>query len=115
MTAITLPWPPAALSSNARSHWAQKARATKTYRRQAELCTLAAKPTVPAEGEIAMTIRFVPPNNRMDRANMPSMLKAGLDGVADGLKVNDRRFVPSFEFAEPCKPGHVVITIGEAA
>lgn len=33
---------------------------------------------------------------------------------ADALGVNDRRFLPSFEFAEPEKPGHVLITV-EAA
>lgn len=115
MSAIILPWPPAALSGNARLHWGQKARATRKYRADAKLCTLAAKPTVPAEGEIALTIRFVPPHNRMDRANYPAMVKAGLDGIADGLQVNDKRFNPTFEFSAPEKPGHVLVTIGGAA
>lgn len=108
---ITLPWPPASLSSNARGHWATKARATKKYRDDARLCTLAAKPTIPAEGEIALTIHFVPPHNRYDRANYPAMLKAGLDGVADALKVNDRRFVPQYAYGSAEKPGRVEITV----
>lgn len=111
---IILPWPPSALSSNARGHWAKRARATAKYRDDARLCTLAAKPRVPDEGEIALTIRFVPPHNRFDRANYPAMLKAGLDGIADALGVNDRRFVPRFSYDEPQKPGRVEVTIGAA-
>lgn len=107
---IVLPWPPAALSSNARVHHMVKARATKKYRADARLCTLAAKPTVPAEGEIALTIRFVPPHNRYDIANLPGMIKAGIDGLADGLKTNDRRFKPNYEYAPPKRPGCVVVT-----
>jgi Holliday junction resolvase RusA-like endonuclease len=109
---IVLPWPSSALSSNARGHWAKKARATAKYRDDARLCTLAAKPCIPAEGEIAVTVRFVPPHNRGDRANYPAMLKAGLDGVADALKVNDRRFSPHFTYADPEKPGRVELTFG---
>lgn len=108
---IILPWPPAALSSNSRCHWAKKARATAKYRSDARLCTLAAKPSVPAEGDIALTVCFVPPHNRFDVANLPAMLKAGLDGLADGLKVNDRRFVPQWTYAAPEKPGRVIITV----
>lgn len=108
---ITLPWPPAALSSNARSHWATKARATKKYRGDAKLCALAAKPQIPSEGEIALTIRFVPPHRRFDRVNLPAMLKAGFDGLADALKVDDRRFVPTYTYAEPEKPGRVEVTV----
>jgi Holliday junction resolvase RusA-like endonuclease len=108
---ITLPWPPASLSSNARGHWATKSRATKKYRAEAALCTMAAKPIVPAEGEIALTIRFVPPHNRGDVVNYPALLKAGLDGVADALKVNDKRFAPQYLYAPAEKPGRVEITV----
>lgn len=109
---IVLPWPPAALSSNSRGHWGAKARATAKYRNDARLCTLAAKPTVPpAEGDIALTIRCVPPHNRFDRANYPAMLKAGLDGMSDALKTNDRRFKPAYTYADPEKPGRVEVTI----
>lgn len=111
MTSIILPWPPAALSSNARVHWTKRARATRKYRDDARLCTLAAKPTIPATGDIAIAVRFVPPHGRYDRANMAAMAKAGLDGIADALGVNDRRFDPSFSYADPEKPGRVEITV----
>lgn len=112
MTVITLPWPPAALSSNARGHWAKKAAATKKYRADACTLTKAAKATVPAEGLIPLTIRFVPPHNRYDPSNMPAMLKAGLDGLADGLGCNDKRFVPNWTYEPAEKPGRIEITVG---
>jgi hypothetical protein len=31
---------------------------------------------------------------------MVASIKAGLDGLADALKVNDKRFLPSFHFKE---------------
>lgn len=111
MSLILLPWPPAALSSNARGHWAKKARATAKYRSDARLCTLAAKPSVPADGEIALTVRFVPPHNRFDAVNLPSMIKAGIDGIADALKCNDKRFVPTFTYSPAVKPGRVEIVV----
>jgi len=60
-------------------------------------------------------VRFIPTNRRGDRVNFPNRCKPIFDGIADALKVNDSRFVPAFEFAEPCKPGRVEITIGGAA
>lgn len=111
MTLITLPWPPAALSSNARIHWAKRARATRKYRDDAFLCAKAAKPAVPAGGDIAIAVRFIPPHGRFDRANLPAMAKAGIDGIADALGTNDRRFKPVFSYAEPEKPGRVEVTI----
>lgn len=111
MSLVVLPWPPSALSSNARGHWAKRARATRKYRDDARLATLAAKVPVPPEGEIALTVRFVPPHNRGDRANWPAMVKAGIDGLADALGCNDKRFVPAWTYAEPEKPGRVEITV----
>lgn len=115
MTPIILSWPPRDLSSNARVHWAKKARATRKYRDDARLCTLAAKPTVPAEGCVALNIVFVPPHNRGDAANYPASIKAGIDGISDALGINDRRFVPNYAYAPAEKPGRVEITVEAAA
>lgn len=114
MSSIVLPWPPSALSSNARGHWAKKARATAKYRNDARLCAIAAKVRAPAEGKIALTIRFVPPHGRYDEANLPAMFKAGIDGIADALATNDKRFAPTFEFSPPAKPGQVIVTLEDA-
>jgi crossover junction endodeoxyribonuclease RusA len=52
-------------------------------------------------------VRFIPPSRRFDRANMAHLCKPHLDGIADFLGVNDRRFLPVYEYAEPCKPGAI--------
>ena len=111
---IVLPWPPSSLSGHADGRWRQKVAVTAKHRKWAFAATLAAKPSVPATGDIRVTIQFVPPNNRSDRANFPNRTKAYLDGIADALGVNDRRFLPSYEFLPPSKPGRVEITL-EAA
>lgn len=107
---IVLPFPPASLSGHTAGHWRAKAAATKKYREWARLATLAAAPTVPATGDIRLHIRFVPPDRRGDRTNFANRLKAGIDGIAQALGINDARFLPSYEFSEPEKPGQVIVT-----
>lgn len=114
MTSITLPWPPASLSGHAKGHWRSKSTPTAKHREWARLATLAASPRVPASGDIRIHIKFVPPDRRGDRTNFPNRMKAALDGIATALGVNDARFLPSYEFAEPKPPGSVVVTLGEA-
>jgi Holliday junction resolvase RusA-like endonuclease len=114
---IVLPWPPASLSGHANGHWRTKAAITRKYRETALYATKAVKPSVPATGDILVTIEFVPPNRRSDRANYPNRVKAYLDGIAEALGVNDRRFLPSYIFRDPehrSSPGCVIITL-EAA
>lgn len=111
MTTIVLPFPPSSLSGHAKGHWRAKAAETKKWRQWAHLATLEDKPVVPADGDIAITVRFVPPNRRSDRANFPNRLKPVLDGIADALGVNDRRFLPNYVFAEPEAPGRLEITL----
>jgi crossover junction endodeoxyribonuclease RusA len=114
MTPIILPWPPSSLSGHAKGGWHTKAAATRKQREWARLATLEAKPTVPAVGDIALNIRFVPPDRRGDRTNFANRIKAGIDGIAEALGVNDARFLPSYEFSPPAKPGQVIVTL-EAA
>lgn len=108
---IVLPFPPASLSGHAKGHWRTKAAVTARWRHDARLATLAAKATAPEDGDIAIRIRFVPPDRRGDRTNYANRLKPIFDGIADALGVNDRRFKPSYEFAEPEKPGRVELSI----
>ena len=111
---IELPFPPASLSGHAKGHWRAKAAETKKHRAWAHQATLAAKPTVPAAGDIGLHIHFIPPDRRSDRTNFPNRCKPYIDGIADALGVNDKRFNPRFTFGEPCKPGQVIVTV-EAA
>lgn len=91
---VTLGWPPRELSPNSRCHWAKKAKAAKAYRLDCFYLAKEAKVTAPAEGPINLRIEFVPPSLRAyDADNCVAQIKAGLDGLAEALKVNDKRFV----------------------
>ena len=46
-----------------------------------------------AEGDLHLWIDFYPPDRRhRDDDNLTAAFKAGRDGIADALKVNDKRF-----------------------
>lgn len=115
MTLIDLPWPPASLSGHNTGHWRGKSPIVARHRSWARLATIAAHAVAPPSGDIRLTVTFYPPDRRGDRVNFPNRCKPLFDGIADALKVNDSRFLPSFHFAEPCKPGKVVIVIGDHA
>lgn len=91
---LTLPWPPAALSPNARHrHWAELASAKKRYRKA---CALVARTqgacTIQAE-RVCVSLTFLPPDRRSrDLDNCIASMKAGLDGLADVLGVDDSQW-----------------------
>jgi crossover junction endodeoxyribonuclease RusA len=74
--------------------------------------TLEAKLKAPeGDGKIEIEVTFYPPDRRpRDADNMVAAIKSGLDGVADALNVNDKRFLPSFKFTDTVM-GMVVIEI----
>lgn len=113
---IELPFPPASLSGHAKGNWHGKSSVTKKRREWARLATLAAGAVVlRATGDIAIRILFQPANRRGDRTNFAGRMKPYIDGIADALGLNDSRFLPSYEFAEPTPPGLVTVTISGAA
>jgi hypothetical protein len=111
-TLIELPFPSADLSGHNNKHFWLTRPITNEHREWAFKATLAAKPMVPAEGDIRVSATFYPPDRRGDRVNYPARLKPYWDGIADALGVNDRRFLPTFHYAEPTKESRVVIRIG---
>ena len=113
MSAITLPWPPASLSGHNKGHWRAKSAIVAKHRQWAHDATLAAKIRAPATGDIPIIIAFYPPDRRGDRVNFPNRIKPVLDGIAQALKVNDSRFLPSYIFGEPEKNGRVIVTIDQ--
>lgn len=113
-TSITLGWPPKALSPNARTNWAARARIVKAYRQACAWQAL--EQTTPEQREalrsadrLRVHLTFVPPDRRLrDADNCIAAAKAGLDGLADALGVNDRRFVLSSELLTNGEIGGVV-------
>lgn len=109
---IELPFPPSSLSGHAKGHWRAKSVLTRQWRDDAfKVARSALVVALPATGDIRLHIRFVPPNRRGDRTNFANRVKPIIDGIADALRINDSRFVPSYEFAEPEKPGRVEIEV----
>lgn len=110
---IELPFPSSALAGHANGHWRSKSGPTASHREWARRATLAAIPgAVLPTGDIRVGVHFYPPDNRGDRINYPNRMKPYFDGIADALKVNDKRFLPSYHFHGAAKPGKVVVTIG---
>lgn len=108
---LTLPWPPKVLSPNARAHWATRSRAAKKYRSTCKLLTLMHGARAP-EGRVLLSLVFCPPDaRRRDDDNCVAAFKSGRDGLADALRIDDSRFVTSFEMGEPVKGGAVVVRI----
>lgn len=98
---ITLPWPPKELSPNARQHWSKLARAKKAYR---AACAMQARvqgaQRIQAE-RLHVALVFYPPTRRaFDLDNMLARMKAGLDGLADVLGVDDRHWSLSIRRAD---------------
>lgn len=92
LQSVTLPWPPKALSPNARVHHMALAKAKKAYK---EACMWQAKAdgAKPMTGALHLTITFVPPDRRhRDLDNMLASIKSGLDGLRDVLGVDDSRW-----------------------
>jgi crossover junction endodeoxyribonuclease RusA len=93
MIELTLPWPPSALSPNARSHWTVLSKAKKAYR---EACAWTAKGQglkPAASSRLHLSLTFYPPSRRaFDLDNCLARMKSGLDGLADVLEVDDKHW-----------------------
>ena len=113
MIQFTLPWPAKALHSNARVHWAVKARATRIARQDAALIARAAG--VGNWPNATILIEYWPPTLRGDPQNIPASLKALLDGLADAMGCDDRHFRVDFPrvFAGTKKGGEIVFRVAE--
>ncbi len=112
---ITLPWPPKGLSPNARHHWATTAKLKKQYRKACALTAMEQGARRLLANRLQVHLHFVPPNRRArDWDNLIASMKAGLDGLADVLQVDDSRWRLSFEVAEEEIGGMVQVHITEA-
>jgi len=113
---LTLPWPEVALWPNRRVHRMRQYQAQKQYR---QACGWAAKAAglgkLQAEA-VHLTLTFQPPDKRRrDIDNMLAATKAGLDGIADVIGVDDHRWAISLRRGDPVKGGAVVVEIETGA
>jgi len=110
---IKLPWPPKECSPNARGHWSKRAKAAKAYRNECAYEALAwgaHKLNLP-DGPIGLELAFYPPDRRKrDDDNIIASFKAGRDGLADALGIDDNRFLAIYR-VDKQTGGFVVVTI----
>lgn len=112
---LTLPWPPRELSPNMRQHWSRLAQAKRRYRAACHLVALSQGAQRMHAERLAVRMRFVPPDRRArDLDNLIASMKAGLDGLADAIGVDDSRFTLAAELASGQVGGFVLVAVGEA-
>lgn len=100
MFQVTLPWPPKELSPNARTHWAKLAAVKKAYRTECFMQARIAGVTRQKATRAHISISFVPPDRRgRDLDNCLASIKAGLDGIADALFIDDKHWTITLEMS----------------
>jgi crossover junction endodeoxyribonuclease RusA len=110
---LALPFPPKELFPNAKrkaKHWSAYSGKARNYRTACKALVLEAK----AKGTL-VAVTFHPPDARSrDDDGLIGAFKAGRDGVADALKVDDKTFRPTYAVGEIRRPlGEVVVEIRE--
>ena len=95
---LSLSLPPKVLSPNARPrHWAERARAVRTYRRESALLTrqaLGRRAKPRWEQATCQATYFGRTKHRPDSDNILAMLKPAFDGLTDaGLLADDRDLI----------------------
>ena len=111
---VELPFPSSKLSGHNTGHWRSKSGETAALRQIAKTKARASGYKPADSGDIVLRFTFTPPDNRGDRCNYYNRCKSIIDGIADGLGVNDKRFIPILDtasFLPPCKPGSVVVEV----
>lgn len=113
---IELDFPPAELFPNRSRgrHWTVMHTAKTAYRQNSAWLTAQQKKDwKPRDGEIHMTVTFLMPDRRpRDVDNLLAAAKAGIDGLADALGINDRQFGRITVIRKPgTKPGKTIIEL----
>jgi crossover junction endodeoxyribonuclease RusA len=119
---FALPFPLSALNPNSRFHWTVVGNEKAMYRQKANIEAKQAR--IRADiylgdmqayvescgGKLPITITFSP-RRVMDDDNIIASFKAGRDGIADGLGIDDKLFLVTYKFEPPTKKGWVKIEI----
>lgn len=108
---VVLPWMTHGLSPNDRVHWAKRAKAVKAYRFSAAM--RAREAGWLGLGAVDLRVTFCPPSGWRtgDLDNLIARFKAGQDGLADTLQVNDAKLRVQHHLGDRCKSGAVVVEI----
>jgi len=118
MITLSLPWPPPALSPNARGSWRKKHGPGK--KQKADACFLAAsyKRKLDGADTVSVAMTFCPPDARhYDADNLVGRMKWALDGIAAGIGIDDSNFrLEAPVIARPERPnGWVIVTLSPLA
>jgi hypothetical protein len=113
---IELGWPARALSPNSRAHWAERHRFAKAAKDTAYWALREKLPPCFKHNGARMSLTIIahPPSSRTrDDDNLIASFKPFRDGLALALGCDDSLFDQQpIQWAEPCKPGKVIVCIG---
>jgi Holliday junction resolvase RusA-like endonuclease len=100
MIEIHLPWPPAGLSPNVRSHHMALYKAKKLYKEECIWVVKKAglKPIKAQRLDVLFTF-YKPSKRKMDVDNLVARMKAGIDAISDVTQVDDSNWSMRFEIA----------------
>jgi crossover junction endodeoxyribonuclease RusA len=113
LTAVLCPWPPRQLSPNARADRRAVAGIRAKFRADCGWCAKAAGVRQMPPAPLHVDLTFCPPDRRpRDMDNMLSSFKAGLDGIADVVGVDDSFWSLTIRKGEPVPGGEVVVRVG---
>jgi len=113
MLEVILPWPPKGLSPNNRLFWRKKAPIAKAYKHTCWALARQAGMVAPDAPKIALWLTFYPPDRRArDDDNLVASFKAGRDGLALALEIDDKRFV-TYPFVHTDIGGFVKVRLSE--
>lgn len=117
---VTMPLPSPLLTPNLRLHWAARARHTKQQREDAAWYVAVCGLPHTAIGHLSqftgrvrldVTVRPRPRMKQLDADNCWSALKATLDGIADALDIDDKRFILGTLVWSAARTGELFVTL----
>jgi len=109
---ITLAWFDPACNQNVTKGGKWKLVEARKTARQLGKIAACHPPKPQGKGNIPLMILFYPPHTRFDLHNCSGALKGHLDGIADALEINDKRFRPiTIDFAEIEPQGKIEVIL----
>lgn len=107
---LKLPFPSPKLSPNARLHWSKVSREKKRMRALWAWDAVSQGARRLTAEQLHVSIQFCPPTRQArDLDNLLASIKAGLDGLADTLGVDDSRWTLELKPLGPVAPGGCVL------